>query len=141
MLPETSVVPITIPVAVVVLLLVLALAAGKGGNAQRRDPARWFDTSQRAAGRALAGGRCEYPSRFAPWRRCRGRASECDHFIPWAREGATTMTNLVAACRWHNQTKGARWPSRPLARAIARRRAHYFPPGRPTRPGQRYRDR
>lgn len=108
---------------------------------RRRDPSRWFDTSMRSAGRALAGGRCEYPARFTPWQRCPDRATESDHFYPWVAGGATSMTNLVAACRWHNQTKSARTPSPHLARAIARRRRAYYPPGRPTRPGERYQAR
>jgi hypothetical protein len=106
---------------------------------RHRDPVRWFPTSMRSAGRALAQGRCEYPARFRPWRRCPHRARESDHFFPWAAGGATTLANLVAACSWHNQAKSGRWPSRLLAGVIARRRRAYFPAGRATRPGQRYR--
>ncbi|WP_263120717.1 HNH endonuclease domain-containing protein [Cellulomonas sp. RIT-PI-Y] len=129
---------------VVAGLIVIALVASvvrKVRMLARRDPVRWFDTSQRAAGRSLAGGRCEYSARVTPWRRCRARADQADHFYPWSRGGATSMSNQVAACRWHNQTKGARWPSPLLAWVIARRRRGYFPAGRARRPGQRYRRR
>jgi 5-methylcytosine-specific restriction endonuclease McrA len=129
-------------IVLLVVVLAVALLAGAAARGRRaRDPARWFDTSARSAGRALAGGRCEYPARGAPWRRCRHTAVESDHFIPWARGGATSMANLVAACRWHNQDKGARAPSPWLTRTIAHRRRGYFPRGRATRPGQRYRRR
>ena len=135
--------PWPLRLALVVIAVVLAAAGVRRRRVpvRRRDPSRWFDTSMRSAGRALAGGRCEYPARFAPWSRCPDRASESDHFHPWVAGGATSMANLVAACRWHNQSKSGRWPSRRLARVIARRRRSYFPPGRPTRPGERYQAR
>ncbi|WP_147463454.1 HNH endonuclease [Cellulomonas triticagri] len=125
----------------VVVVLAAAVGARRRGRKGRRDPARWFDTGARAAGRALAGGRCEYPARWRPWRRCTSAAQQADHFYPWARGGATSMRNLVAACTAHNQTKGGAWPSWWLRAVITRRRCAYFPPGRPRRPGQRYQPR
>ncbi|GHS89721.1 hypothetical protein AGMMS50218_16640 [Actinomycetota bacterium] len=129
---------------VVAVLAVVVTLSGRGGRRGgwypvRRDPLRWFTPAQRAAGRSRAGGRCEYPARWTPWRRCPARAVECDHFVPWSRGGATTVKNLVAACRWHNQAKGAREPSALTAWVITWRRARYFPPDAPRYPGARYR--
>lgn len=115
--------------------LLMALVAG-GPRWARRDPVRWFDADQRRAARHRAGGQCEYST----WlRRCERPAQETDHFIAWARGGATTLTNAVAACRRHNQGKGASAVPGWQVMALRRRRRTYFPPGTPIRPGQRYR--
>jgi 5-methylcytosine-specific restriction endonuclease McrA len=44
-------------------------------------------------------------------RYCGGEATEVDHVAPRARGGATSSTNLVAACRPCNKTKGIRTPA------------------------------
>ena len=41
---------------------------------------------------------------------CGREATEVDHVAPRARGGATAPTNLVAACRPCNKTKGIRTP-------------------------------
>ena len=55
------------------------------------------------------------PSRLAVLRRDRHRCGYCgepaetiDHIVPRSRGGATSWTNLVAACRPHNAEKGDR---------------------------------
>ncbi len=106
---------------------------------RRRDPERWFDAFERAAGRDRAGGRCEYTDRLAPWRRCTRPAQEADHFFPWARGGATTLGNMVAACTAHNQAKGGRMPAAITRWLITRRRRRYFPAGHLRTPGAWYR--
>ena len=45
------------------------------------------------------GGRCAY---------CNASADTVDHVVPKSRGGATSWTNLVAACRRHNMEKGDR---------------------------------
>lgn len=125
--------PMPPPLLVVV---VVALLVGRVVLRPRRDPVRWFDATQRAKARAYAGGRCEYTS----WgRRCPRPAQEIDHYIAHARGGATSMTNAVAACRRHNQAKGATVLPWWHAKALERRRRGYFPPGVPVKVGQRYR--
>lgn len=101
-----------------------------------RDPQRWFDYGQRAVARERAGGRCEYTS----WgRRCERPSEEIDHFVPWSRGGATSLTNAVSACRRHNQRKGGRMPSTLDAFALFWRRRTYFTSQDNSWPGQQYR--
>ncbi len=45
------------------------------------------------------GGRCAY---------CNASADTVDHVVPKSRGGATSWTNLVAACKRHNMEKGDR---------------------------------
>jgi 5-methylcytosine-specific restriction endonuclease McrA len=45
------------------------------------------------------GGRCAY---------CDAAADTVDHVVPRSRGGGSTWQNLVAACRFHNATKGDR---------------------------------
>lgn len=117
-------------------LLVLWLISRRAPRLWRpRDTRRWFDSYERSRGRARAGGRCEYSARRACWRRCADPAQEADHFLPWARGGATSMDNLVAACRAHNQAKGGRMPSWLTAWLIFRRRRSYFPSSERRWPG------
>lgn len=125
------------------LLLVLMVSRMRPLSSpwRRRDPVRWFDALQSAAGRDRAGGQCEYTERFVPWRRCSRPAQESDHFFPWARGGATTVENLVAACTAHNQAKGGRAPSAITRWVIARRRRAYFPAHQTRTPGAWYRRR
>ncbi|HET7454794.1 MAG TPA: HNH endonuclease [Solirubrobacterales bacterium] len=57
-------------------------------------------------------------------RYCGGEATEVDHVAPRARGGATSPSNLVAACRRCNKTKGIRTPEewrrdRALSRLLA----------------------
>lgn len=137
-LPPISDLLANLPVPPLALLLAGAvlLMAGRVGLRPRRDPVRWFDATQRARAREYAGGRCEYTS----WgRRCARPAEETDHYIAHARGGATSVTNAVAACRRHNQAKGAAVLPWWHAKALERRRREYFPPGVPVTVGQRYR--
>lgn len=45
-------------------------------------------------------------------RYCAGRGGplECDHIVPVAQDGPSTMSNLATACRRCNRRKGARTP-------------------------------
>jgi hypothetical protein len=123
----------------IALVAVLLLRSPRLHRWRRRDPDRWFDSHQRSQGRARADGRCEYTAGWAWWRRCPAPAQEADHFWPWARGGATSIDNLVAACAVHNQAKGGRQPSAISRWAIAVRRRGYFPAGVPRTPGAWYR--
>jgi len=66
---------------------------------------------------------------------CGREATEVDHVEPRARGGATTPTNLVAACRPCNKGKGLRTPAQwrqdeahaRLIREAERRRAYRRP--------------
>ncbi|MBW0255816.1 HNH endonuclease [Cellulomonas sp. PS-H5] len=120
------------------LLALVVLARGRRARWRRRDPQRWFDAYQRAAGRARAGGRCEYTAAWS-WQRCPAASEQADHFRPWARGGATEPENLVAACVRHNQSKGGRMPTLLTTAVITWRRRRYFPAGVPRRPGAWYR--
>lgn len=120
----------------VMLAVAAAVVVVARARTPRRDPQRWFDAAQRAHARTRAGGQCEY-TRWG--RRCSHRAEEIDHYVPHARGGATTLTHAVAACREHNQAKGARLLPWWQTKALQRRRRTYFPPGEALRPGQRYR--
>jgi 5-methylcytosine-specific restriction endonuclease McrA len=54
-------------------------------------------------------------------RYCGKEATEVDHVAPRARGGATSPTNLVAACRPCNKTKGIRTPAEwQRAKALSR---------------------
>ncbi len=123
------------------LTVVLLLAVGAGRRTtrtsrwRRRDPVRWFPPPVRATARAWAGGRCEYLRLLG---RCPRPARETDHFVPWARGGATSQANAVASCRQHNQRKGARPPSWLDTAGLWWRRRTYYPAGVPRRPGRHY---
>lgn len=103
-----------------------------------RDPRRMFDSQQRRIGFARAGHRCEFDGML--WfTRCRRQAEHADHWLPHSKGGATTLPNLVAACAWHNTSKGAHIPTGWQTHRISRRRRRYFSHGAKTRPGARYR--
>jgi hypothetical protein len=125
-------------------LLVALLAAAMLGHRRyvrpwrKRDPQRWFDSSQRYLVRSRVG-RCEYGQPFRPWRRCPGRVEQIDHFYPWARGGATAISNAVGACIRHNQGKGGTMPSSATRWLIARRRRDYWPTSNTRVPGAWYR--
>lgn len=119
----------------VLLAAILAVAARSGREA--RDPVRVFDSQQRHDGFARAGHQCEMTTLWVL--RCQRGAEHADHFYPWARGGATSMLNLVAACSRHNTSKGAKMPTWWERREITRRRRSYFPPDTDRRPGQWYR--
>lgn len=100
------------------------------------DPQRGFSLTQRRTAERLAGGRCEMEG-FG-WIRCRRAGAHADHWLPWARGGATSEGNLVWACARHNLAKSSRVPTAFATWRLARRRRRYFPAGIPVRPGQWY---
>ena len=90
-----------------------------------RDPVRMFTSEQRRAGFDRCQRRCEFDG-WLPWLRCAGRVEHADHWFPWSKGGATSPANLVGACRWHNLSKSAAWPTRAQTGRIAARRAKYW---------------
>lgn len=99
------------------------------------DPRRFFSQSDRAAGFARAGGRCEMNGFLGL--RCRSGAEHGDHHYPHSRGGATTLDNFVAACAHHNLAKSDKVPSKMATRRMERRRQRYFPEGAPVSVGSR----
>jgi hypothetical protein len=99
------------------------------------DARRFFSNSDRVAGFARAGGRCEMDG-FLNFR-CRARAEHGDHHYPHSRGGATTLDNFVAACANHNLAKSDKVPSKMATRRMERRRKNYFPEGAPVAVGSR----
>lgn len=108
------------------VLLIAGLVQTARRKKFREQYERGFSASQRRDGFARAGNRCEFDNGMA---RCKNRAEHADHFYPWARGGATSMNNLVAACAGHNLSKGAKMPSPLLKSRIENRRKRYFPRG------------
>lgn len=117
--------------AVVVALFIANARPTAPGN--RRDPRRLFPADVRQEGFRRAGNRCEMES--LPGIRCRRQASAGDHWFPHSLGGATTTTNLVAACTRCNSRKRARIPSYGQTLRLEARRRRYFPPGAPTTAG------
>lgn len=99
------------------------------------DARRFFSNTDRVAGFARAGGRCEMDG-FLNFR-CRARAEHGDHHYPHSRGGATTLDNFVAACAHHNLAKSDKVPSKMATRRMERRRKNYFPEGTPVAVGSR----
>jgi len=87
---------------------------------------RTFSFDQKSRVFANANWQCEFDDGL---RRCRNKAEHADHFYPWARGGASSERNLVAACSKHNLSKGAKMPSPALKFRIENRRRSYFPKG------------
>lgn len=120
-------------VLALVVATVLAVGVSARNRGRQQDPVRAFPEKMRREAFARAGGTCEY-ARW--WGRCRRTANHADHFYPHARGGASTLANCVAACQWHNLSKGAKLPSRWTRAGIERRRRRYFPPGADVGAGQ-----
>jgi hypothetical protein len=97
-----------------------------GGNP--RDPVRRFTRADKAEILRRASGRCEHQGWL--FARCRATQQlEADHVHPWSRGGQTTVANGQALCRRHNREKRATIPYGWQLRALAKRRAAYFPAG------------
>lgn len=117
------------------VVLIIANLTSRRRKQTRHDPQRMFTVAQRTQGFARAGRRCEYDG--ALWfLRCKTPATHGDHFYPWAKGGASSMVNFVAACARHNLSKGATLPSWFQERRIRRRRRRYFPAGTPRVAGE-----
>lgn len=97
-------------------------------NAKRRahqsTDERIFSQEQKRLGHARAGHQCEFSVGLS---RCPRRSQHADHFFPFSRGGATSMQNFVAACEFHNLSKGAKMPSALDKSRIEIRRKNYFP--------------
>ncbi|GAA1937517.1 hypothetical protein GCM10009689_17620 [Brevibacterium antiquum] len=119
------------------VLIVIVIARAMARRTSTTDPTRLFTSDQRREGMVRAENRCEMPKLFGLMR-CRRRAEHGDHFFPWSRGGATTMSNYVAACAKCNLAKSNHVPTRLTTGLIALRRRRYFPDGNRTQPGQRY---
>lgn len=128
--------PAAVPFAVAAALLVLVVVRLRS-RVGALDPVRMYSSQQRAEGFARAENRCEMDG-WLPGLRCRRPAQHGDHFHPWSKGGATSMSNFVAACATCNMSKSNRMPAPWQGWLIAARRRRYFPAGIPRRPGQRY---
>ena len=128
-----------VPVLIVIgILALIILGRYIAANAKRdSDPTRMYTKNQRNDGFTRATNRCELDGFL--WFRCRRPAEHGDHFFPWSKGGATSMSNFVAACGFCNMSKGAKQPSRSLGRRIRNRRRRYFPAGLPRDAGEWFR--
>ncbi len=107
--------------------VILRSALGRTGHYRgQRDPQRAFTASQRELIFERCGRQCEHIGLLG---RCNAAAVEADHVFPWAKGGATSLSNAQGLCRAHNRQKSAKVPSRSAIRRLERRRAAYFPPG------------
>lgn len=122
-----------------VLALALLLKLAVSGRAAPKDPTRMFSQAQRLEGFARAGGICELDGAW--FIRCRKPAHHGDHWYPWSKGGATSMTNFVAACVRCNTSKGAKLPGFFATQRIEARRRRYFAAGVPTKAGQKFTQR
>lgn len=121
------------------LVLVLLLRFAVSGRSAPKDPTRMFSQAQRLEGFARAGGICELDNSW--FIRCRKPAHHGDHWYPWSKGGATSMTNFVAACVRCNTSKGAKLPSFFATQRIEARRRRYFSAGVSTKAGEKFRQR
>jgi 5-methylcytosine-specific restriction endonuclease McrA len=94
---------------------------------------RIYTNEQKDEGHARAGRQCEFSVGL---RRCPQQSAHADHFYPFSRGGATSMKNFVAACEFHNLSKGAKMPSASEKATIENRRRRYFPSGVSTEVGE-----
>ena len=131
---------LTHAVVIAVTIFVLrgiAMATSATRRRRRRDRAarlgRSFTSEQKALGHRRAGNRCEFS---VGMHRCRARSVHGDHFYPFSRGGATTLKNFVAACEYHNLSKGAAMPSTFEKARIEARRKGYFPALTPVQVGE-----
>jgi 5-methylcytosine-specific restriction endonuclease McrA len=131
-------------VAVVLALLIVNAVVGFMRaviHSGPRDPVRRFTRMDKATILARAGGRCEHHSVVVG--RCRATENlEADHVHPHSRGGWTHLLNGQALCRRHNKMKRATVPYEWQLRALAKRRAAYYPvdvPGAVTRRAPRAR--
>lgn len=132
--------PVPFVVAAAALLLgILVKAAAAMRPAGPKDPSRLFSANQRKEGFDRAGGRCELEGRF--FSRCRRPAHHGDHWFPWSRGGATSMTNFVAACVKCNLAKGAKVPGAWETMRMESRRRKYFAQGLNTKAGEHFKQR
>jgi len=126
----------TLPWLVPILIAVAVLAAplpGRGpGFSSGRDPWRGFRFESRRRVLARANGRCEGAVVVA-WIRCDQLAEEVDHVYPWAKGGATVVSNGQALCRGHNRNKSSLTPPWWYVLSLERRRRTYFPAGEEVR--------
>lgn len=127
--------PVGIVAALFLVVLLVALnSKEQPQNATRRDPRRVFSVSEREQGHARAGHRCELD--MLPFVRCRNSSNAGDHWFPYSKGGATSMSNFVAACAFHNGLKSNHLPTKAATARIEARRRRYFPPGVPRDAGQ-----
>jgi len=96
--------------------------ARRRNRVQRHE--RMFNQQQKHEGHRRAGGRCEFSVGL---HRCNRASVHADHFYPYGRGGATSMQNFVAACEFHNLSKGMKMPSSLEKSRIEARRKRYFP--------------
>lgn len=114
------------PIIIVVIcaLLFLAFVARKHRRKPATDDKRMFSTTEKVECKRRAGNRCEH-SQFGV--RCKTSSAHADHIYPWARGGATAMSNCQSLCAPHNLRKSATIPGSYYIRRLEIRRRRYFP--------------
>lgn len=113
------------------LLLILLRSASRAEP--YRDPQRQFTAAQRRQAFTRAQNRCE----MHVWIffRCRRPAQHADHWVPWSRGGASSMSNLVAACATCNLRKSNKIPGAIATLMLEHRRRSYIGDLRQARAG------
>lgn len=129
--------PLAFSIAGIILIAVLTKRLRQGAGTAK-DPVRLYTTQERRQRFSQAGNRCEMDG-WIFFLRCSRPAEHGDHFLPWAKGGATSQKNFVSACAKCNRRKGAKLPSWGAGQRIAWRRRKYFPKHSDRAPGQRYR--
>jgi hypothetical protein len=119
-------------VLVVLMMLVSVCRAIVGADKPIPGERRSFSSVERVEILRRAGNRCER------WGLLSGRCREttklhADHVHPYARGGATSMSNAAALCSRHNKIKNANVPTNFGLRQMEKHRAGYLPvlPARP----------
>lgn len=96
-------------------------------QARNQGKDRLYSPADKAEGHKRAGNQCEFSTGVLGLHRCERRSVHADHFYPYGRGGATSMKNFVAACEFHNLSKGMKMPSAVEKSRIETRRKKYFP--------------
>jgi 5-methylcytosine-specific restriction endonuclease McrA len=120
------------PVLVLILVGIIAVFViaqkVRGSRTPVTDEKRMFSGPEKAECKRRAGNRCEH-SQFGF--RCRVPSAHADHVYPWARGGATAMSNCQSLCAPHNLRKSATIPGKFYIARLEKRRRKYFPSGVP----------
>lgn len=120
---QTWIVILAILLAIWIAVSIVKAVRISARKSRQKVYSRQFTAKQTREGFSRAGERCEFSKMM--FFRCNSKAEHGDHFYPWKRGGASSMTNFVASCAHHNLSKGARMPSTLQKVAIQNRRRFY----------------